>query len=163
PGLGPLYPSPQRPVEHRPTEAAQPDVNACGEKSHATGGSHAGPEEGDGNAVREERAEVRDRSDSAECPGPPELVEAERAKATLHEVGRERHAEAAAAGEPAQHVVVGEVIGNRLEAADGAEGVPSAGNGRAEGMAEPLEAGPDEGGRQEPLIDEHGIEPRGDI
>src|SRR6266850_6783218 len=64
--------------------------------------------------------------------------------------------------EPPQHVIVGEVIGHRVEAADGVEGVPPAGDGRAESMAEPLDAGADEGAGQEPLIDEHRIELRGD-
>ena len=94
-------------------------------------------------------------------------MEKERAKVALgddvlHEVGRERHAEAAAAREPPQHVIVGKVIGYRVEAAYGAEGVPPAGDGRAESVAEPLDAGADEGGGQEPLINEHNIELRGD-
>ena len=62
-----------------------------------------------------------------------------------------------------QHVIVREVIGDGLEAADRLQRVAPARDGGAEGMAQLLDPRPHQGGRDEPFVDVHRAELRPEL
>ena len=73
----------------------------------------------------------------------------------VNDVRNKNHTKTEGAHEPSQHVIVGELIGEDFESADGAQGGATARDGRTKSMTQALEVRADERSRQEPLVDEH--------
>src|SRR5439155_21526183 len=98
--------------------------------------THHKPQDRQRDPEREARAEVRQRSQRPKRPRPSKLVDEEAPYVRLRddvvdEIRDERDAQPQAADEPAEHVVVREVIRQGIEAADRAERLAPARDRRA--------------------------------